>query len=80
MEDSLEPPVESDASELGCPHGGSQRTRLIETTVKRSWRELFWRESETCPWWYAERQREDHRRFWTAEYGEDFWIGTWKRR
>jgi hypothetical protein len=47
--------------------------KLIESTAKRSWRELLWRESETCPWWYAELQREEHRRFWTAEHGEDYY-------
>ena len=72
LPDSPEPPAESDQAEFTCPHCGSERVKLIESTAKRSWRELFWRESDTCPWWYAERQREDHRRFWTAAYGEDF--------
>ncbi|TWT87802.1 hypothetical protein [Stieleria varia] len=36
-----------------------------------TWKELFWRESETCLEWYAERQRESHRELWTAQYGSD---------
>ena len=33
----------------------------------------MWRESDTCPWWYADLQRNAHRRFWTESYGEDFY-------
>jgi hypothetical protein len=68
------------AESLQCPHCGSERLELIETTGRPSWKELFWRESETCPWWYADRQREDHRRFWTEANGEDYYdwyLETW---
>ena len=58
--------------DLTCPHCGSDRLEQISQTPKRSWKELFWRESDTCPWWYADRQRDDHRRFWTEAYGVRF--------
>ena len=58
---------------LECPCCGSDRMRLLESTAKPSWKELFWRESETCPAWYADLLSEDHRRFWTDAYGSDFY-------
>jgi hypothetical protein len=56
-----------------CPRCGSDQLELIGQTPKPSWKTLFWRESETCPEWYAEQQRDSHRRFWTAAYGSDFY-------
>ena len=58
---------------LECPHCGSDQLELIGQTPKPSWKALFWRESETCPQWYAQQQRDSHRRFWTAAYGSDFY-------
>lgn len=66
----------ADAEQRGdllCGHCGSERMELISETAKPSWRELFWREDGRCPSWYADRQREDHRRYWTGCYGTDFY-------
>ncbi|QDT03872.1 Putative transposase [Rubripirellula lacrimiformis] len=46
---------------------------LVQDTPKPSWAEIFWREDDRCPGWYADRQRESHRRLWTASYGTDFY-------
>jgi hypothetical protein len=43
------------------------------STAKPSWKERVWRESDSCPWWYADLQRDSHREFWTRSYGEDFY-------
>ncbi len=59
--------------DLLCEHCGSERVELIGETPKPSWKELFWREDARCPRWYADRQQESHRRFWTGCYGEDFY-------
>jgi hypothetical protein len=67
------PETSEDEAGLSCPHCGSTALEQLSDTPKPSWREVFWRESETCPGWYAELQKEDHRRFWTAEHGEDFY-------
>ena len=56
-----------------CEHCGSDRLELIDQSPKPSWKELLWRESDTCPWWYADLQRSSHRKFWTESYGEDFY-------
>jgi Putative transposase/Transposase zinc-binding domain len=62
-----------ECADVICDHCGSDRMVWLSETPKPSWKELFWREDERCPQWYAERQRESHRRFWTAEYGSDFY-------
>ncbi|QDT07978.1 hypothetical protein K227x_64080 [Rubripirellula lacrimiformis] len=54
-------------------HCGSDRIELVQDTPKPSWAEIFWREDDRCPGWYADRQRESHRRLWTASYGTDFY-------
>jgi hypothetical protein len=72
------PETSEDEAGLSCPHCGSTALELLSDTPKPSWREVFWRESETCPGWYAELQQEDHHRFWTAEYGEGFY--DWYRQ
>jgi len=64
---------EEDQPDLLCEHCGSDRLELIDQSPKPSWKELLWRESDSCPWWYADRQRESHRKFWTESYGEDFY-------
>ena len=56
-----------------CSHCGSDSLALVSETPKPSWREVFWRESETCPAWYATLQREEHRLYWIAEYGKDIY-------
>jgi hypothetical protein len=56
-----------------CDHCGSDRLELVSETAKPTWRELFWREDDRCPSWYADRQREDHRRYWTECNGADFY-------
>ncbi len=56
-----------------CSHCGSDSLALVSETPKPSWREVFWRESATCPAWYAALQREEHRLYWIAEYGEDIY-------
>ncbi|WP_425289847.1 IS91 family transposase [Stieleria varia] len=68
MDSQWEPP-----SLPECAHCGSIELSLVCETPKPTWKELFWRESETCPEWYAERQRESHREFWTAHYGSDYY-------
>ncbi|TWU19737.1 hypothetical protein Poly21_19120 [Allorhodopirellula heiligendammensis] len=74
-----EPPHET--PDLTCDQCGSERMELVSETAKPSWSEPLWRETDTCPMWYADRQREWHRRLWTAAYDTDFFaIGTWKRR
>lgn len=60
-------------ADLTCEHCGSDRMELLSQTPKPSWKELLWRESATCPSWYADLQRESHRRFWTKEFGSDFY-------
>jgi hypothetical protein len=63
-----------------CPHCGSDSLALVSETPKPSWREVFWRDSETCPAWYAALQREEHRLYWIAEYGKDIYdcyMQTW---
>lgn len=60
-------------ADLLCEHCGSDRMELIEQTAQPSWSEVFWREDERCPKWYAARQKESHRRFWTESHGEDFY-------
>ena len=65
---------------LKCSHCGSDSLALVSETPKPSWREVFWRESETCPAWYATLQREEHRLYWIAEYGKDIYdcyMQTW---
>ncbi len=47
--------------------------QLIETTAKPSWKEIFWREGDACPSWYADLQSEEHRRYWTAANGSDYY-------
>lgn len=64
---------QTDTPALECPHCGGSQLKLIAETPKPSWKELFWRESETCPPWYAKLQRADHRRFWSEAYGEDYY-------
>lgn len=64
------PPEQPD---LVCGHCGSDRMKLISQTPKPSWKELFWRESTTCPSWYANLLQESHRRFWTEKFGSDFY-------
>ena len=63
----------ADASPIArkCSHCGSQALTLVSERPKPSWREIFWRESETCPAWYAALQQEQHRLDWTAMYGAD---------
>ena len=56
-----------------CPHCGSDALALVSETPKPSWREVFWRESETCPTWYAALHREEHRLHWIEEYGKDIY-------
>jgi hypothetical protein len=58
---------------LKCPHCGSDAWALVSETPKPTWRELFWRDSESCPPWYADLQREEHRQYWIATYGEDIY-------
>ncbi len=69
----IEPPRWNDRPEITCVHCGSDRMVLLSATPKPSWKELFWREDGRCPGWYAERQRESHRRLWTEQYGSDFY-------
>ncbi|KLU05082.1 hypothetical protein RISK_002844 [Rhodopirellula islandica] len=64
---------EVDQPDLLCEHCGSDRLELVAQTEKPSWKELMWRESDSCPWWYADRQRESHRKFWTESHGKDFY-------
>ncbi len=64
---------EEEQPDLLCEHCGSDRLEQIAQTAKPSWNELMWRESDSCPWWYADLQRESHRKFWTESYGEDFY-------
>ena len=56
-----------------CPHCQSTSLELLSETPKPSWRKVLWRESTTCPNWYAKLQQEEHRRFWTELHGEDFY-------
>ena len=56
---------------LECPHCGSHKLKLLSETPKPTWKQLFYRESDTCPGWYADLQRGEHRLLWTAAYGED---------
>ena len=72
-ENPTETSDEESASALECPHCGGCRLKLIAETSKPIWKGVFWRESETCPSWYAALQRDDHRRFWTSAYGEEFY-------
>ena len=62
-----------DQPDLVCEHCGSERMEQLSQRAKPSWRELLWRESETCPSWYATLQRQSERRFWTEAYGSDFY-------
>ena len=66
-------PESPSTAALKCPHCGSDSLALVSETPKPSWREVFWRESEACPAWYADLQREEHRLYWTATYGEDIY-------
>ncbi|QDT03306.1 hypothetical protein K227x_16880 [Rubripirellula lacrimiformis] len=56
-----------------CEHCGSDRIELVQDTPKPSWAEIFWREDDRCPEWYADRQRESHRRLWTERNSTDFY-------
>lgn len=58
---------------LACPECGSGDLEWVSQSGKPSWKELLWRESVSCPWWYSDLQWAEHRRFWTAAYGEDFY-------
>ncbi|WDQ14948.1 IS91 family transposase [Rhodopirellula sp. P2] len=64
---------EEEHPDLLCEHCGSDRLELVAQTAKPSWKELMWRESDSCPWWYADLQRESHRKFWAESYGEGFY-------
>jgi hypothetical protein len=72
---SEEEPVigDTDDSTLECPHCGGDQLKLISQTPRPSWKDLFWREDDRCPPWYAELQREEHRRLWTEANGEDYY-------
>ncbi len=63
----------AECADLLCEHCGSDRLELVAETPKPSWKELFWREDDRCPGWYADRQRESHRRFWTEANGSDYY-------
>ena len=63
----------AEESSLVCPHCDGRDLEMISRTAKPSWKELLWRDSAWCPWWYSELQWADHRRFWTAEQGEDYY-------
>ena len=43
------PETSEDEAGLSCPHCGSTALELLSDTPKPSWREVLWRESETCP-------------------------------
>ncbi len=58
---------------MKCSHCGSDSLTLVSEQPKPSWRDLFWRESETCPPWYAALQRDEHRSHWIAQHGEDIY-------
>jgi len=55
-----------------CSHCGSERLQLIEDRPRRSWRELFRSNNESCPAWYASLQAEADRRYWDSLKGEGF--------
>ena len=67
------PPVAPSSTPMKCSHCGSDSLALVSETPKPSWREVFWRESETCPPWYATLQREEHRLYWIANHGKDIY-------
>jgi hypothetical protein len=59
--------------DIACEHCGSEQMVLVSQTPKPSWRELFWRQDDRCPAWYAELQHQSHRQFWTETFGSDFY-------
>ena len=56
-----------------CSRCGSVALALVSKPSKPSWREIPWREGDTCPPWYAELQREEHRLYCTETYGADIY-------
>ncbi len=57
---------------LCCEHCGSESLRLTHEYEKRSWSEIFSRESECSPRWYRESKKLDDIRFWDGAMGEGF--------
>ncbi len=70
--ESVDEPIAQDP-DLQCEHCGSERLELVSQTPKPSWSELFRRADARCPAWYADRQFESHRRFWTECHGSDYY-------
>ena len=50
---------------------GSEKLVLVSKTPKPRWRDVVRRYRDTCPDWYAELQREEHRLYWIMTHGED---------
>ena len=68
-ESAIEAEIESP---LCCEHCGSKSLRLTHEYEKRSWREIFRRNSEDSPRWYRESQENDDILFWDNAMGEGF--------
>jgi hypothetical protein len=64
---------ERESDRLVCEHCGSGSLRLIKQIDKPSWKSLLHRDAETCPVWYSTSLWEEHRRFWTAAEGVEFY-------
>jgi hypothetical protein len=64
---------ERERDPLVCEHCGSESLRLIKEIDKPSWKRLLDRDAEACPAWYSQSLWEEHRRFWTAAMGSEFY-------
>mgnify|MGYP006969379488 CR=1 FL=1 len=60
------------AGSLAGSHRGSVRLENLEATSKPSWKNVVGRESENCPWWFAESLQADERHFWAEAVGAGF--------
>jgi len=68
----LPEPSAAEKPAITCVHCESTSLTLLSETPKPSWRAILWRESPTCPSWYAGLQAADHHRFWGDQFGEGY--------
>ncbi len=77
--DAMEfPPAEPEnteprSTEPTCPRCEQATLRVVSTTPRPSWREIFSRGNESMPPWYAGSLEESDRTFWDGAHGEGFY-------
>ncbi|TWU05371.1 hypothetical protein Poly21_57220 [Allorhodopirellula heiligendammensis] len=72
------PPAEPEATEPRstqptCPRCEQATLRVVSTTPRPSWREIFSRGSKTMPAWYSGSLQGSDRAFWDGANGDGFY-------